>query len=78
MRLLRQILAVAVLTLIIAISTSAGQMDTGYTAQPTESADGQMDTGYAGQMDTGATAKDSSSSLIRVALLTLQSVLPRL
>lgn len=78
MRLLRQILAVTVLTSMITIAAFAGQMDTGYTSQPTESAAGQMDTGYAGQMDTGASSAYSSNSLIGVALLTLQSVLSRL
>lgn len=71
MRSLKQLCAVCVLILAIATSASAGNMETGIAAPPPSStpaatASGNMETGYAGNMETTSsiTATDAVTGIV--------------
>lgn len=75
MRQLKQLCVACVLTFAIALSTYAGNMETGVTDPPPPSAttQGNMEAGYAGNMETTSiTATDTATE---IALKLLQSLL---
>lgn len=75
MRNLRQLCVAAVLTLIVAAHTFAGDMHTTITAPPQPSAtDGQMETTVVGQMTTWS-SETAVDPVTQVALSLLQSVI---
>ena len=76
MRTLRQIFSVIVLTLVLSMSTLAGEMDTGIAPQPTPAPatmDGQIEIPHqaAGEITTGVPADpvvEGALSLLRIVL----------
>ena len=75
MKNIRHFCAAVTLTLILALHSFAGQIETGITDPPPPSAaDGQIETGIAGQITTGSS--EAVDPVTEIALSLLQSVLP--
>ena len=79
MRTLRRLCAALVLTLVLALSAFAGEIDTMFVPPPpppqqsmTQATEGEIDTGIAGEIDTTAAI---TSPVTDTALNLLQSVL---
>lgn len=74
---LRQLGIALALTIVLAITAFAGQMDTGIAppSPPATLINGEMETGITGQMDTGSGEATAADSATEVALNLFQSVL---
>jgi hypothetical protein len=81
MKTLRQLCAVVVFTLALAIPAFAGEMEIGAPAPPpsqpsqTATVNGEMEIGLTGQEETGSGEVSATDSATEIALNLLQSVL---
>lgn len=81
MKTLRQLCAVVVFTLALAIPAFAGEMHIGSPTPPpsqpaqTATANGEMEIGLTGQEETGSSEATAADSATEIALSLLQSVL---
>ncbi len=79
MRALRQLSVALVLTLALAITAFAGEIQTGITSPPpppqTVTVAGEIQTGVAGQEETDSGEATAADSVAEIALNLLQSVL---
>ena len=78
MKALRQLCIASVFTLALTIPAFAGEIQTGVAATPppkTATADGEIQTGVTGQIETGSSEATATDSVTEIALNLLQSVL---
>ena len=77
MKNLRQLCVVVILTLVLTVGTSAGQIETTFTGPPPApsiATEGQIETTITGQIQTGS--NEAVDPVTEMAISLLQSVLP--